>query len=126
MKAIGVLMVILTAAGVLAVSAAGTPAPTLAHIAATPARPVAGHAFTGVTVTPVGTVIDNVICPARVRGHDLRAEKRHYYEQGAGLVAVTCTWQIPASARGTLAVSVTVETSQGWLRDARASWRIKH
>jgi hypothetical protein len=120
------------AAAVLAATAAGVPPPQVAHIAVTHLRPVAGHTFAGVTVVPVTeagappTTIENVTCPARIRAANLRARKQRFYEEGVGLVAITCTWHVPASARGTLSTQVTVDSASVNSVSPVLSWRIRH
>jgi hypothetical protein len=116
---------------VLAATAGGVPPPVVAHIAVTHLRPVAGHTFTGVTVVPVTqagqprTTIQNVTCPAQIQGVNLRARKQRFYEHGVGLVAITCSWHVPTSARGTFSTQVAVDTSSINLSNFKMSWRIK-
>jgi len=111
-------------AAVLVASAGAVPPPPVAHIAVTHLRPVAGHTFTGVTITPLSTIV-NVTCPARVDGKEIRARKQRFYEPGVGLVAITCSWRVPASARGTLSTQVAVESTALVLTSPVLRWRIK-
>ena len=122
----GLLLAAVIAAGVLAATAAaGPPPPLLAHIAVTHARPVAGHTFTGVTITPVGTTIENVTCPARIRHANLPARKQRFYDGDFGLIAIACSWHVPASARGKLSTRVTVVTDNGTLASPNLTWRVR-
>ena len=97
----------------------------MAHIAVTHARPFAGRTFTGVTVTPVGTTIENVICPALIRHETLHARKQRFYERDFGLIAITCSWDVPASSRGKLSTQVTVVTGDGTITAPTVTWRIR-
>src|SRR5436190_13215724 len=92
------LIVLLVTVAVLAPMAAsalgGPPPPTLAHIAVTHARPVAGHRFIGVTITKADAGIEQVFCAAKTGSTSLRAFKQRYYAGGLGRAAVTCRWSV--------------------------------
>jgi hypothetical protein len=115
------------AAGLLASASAGPPPPPLAYVAVTHARPVAGHWFTGVTVTPRGTSsIRSVNCDATIHRANLHGRVQRFYAEGVdGPAAVACGWKIPATARGPLRAQVAVVTSNGTLTSPTLSWRIK-
>jgi hypothetical protein len=115
------------AAGALSGSVAAQPPPIMAHIALTHARPAAGTVFAGVTVTPGadGRIV-SVACDATVEGKILHASHKRFYADGVdGPAAVSCSWKIPASARGRLAVRVGVTTSRGNILAPLNSWRIR-
>jgi hypothetical protein len=114
----------LLAAVVLAATAlGGPPAPLLGRVNYTHVQPVAGSAFTGVAITPEDAGIQHVYCPGHVRGHDLHGWTQRYYLGGLGVV--TCTWRIPASARGVLTTQVTVITTKGTLNTSTPPWHIR-
>jgi hypothetical protein len=128
MTRLAVILAIVSAAVLTATAGADAPPPRVANVSTTLLQPVAGHTFTGVTVVPLhqpGVVVSDVTCPARIRGTTLTARKQRFYTPGVGLVAVTCSWHVPASARGTLSTEVVVygtDNNGGY----KASWRIKH
>lgn len=129
MKRLGFVLTVATAlaaTGILvASSAGGPPPPTFAHFGVTHARPVAGRVFTGLTITPATYAIERVSCDATVKGATLRARQRRFYDSGVvGPAAITCSWKIPANARGTLSVDVTDWTADGRVTQP-VSWRIK-
>ena len=115
----------------LTTASAGPPPPLIAHIAVTHTRPVAGHRFTGLTVTSASTTASTskkVSCDAVVVNRaNLRAKRQKFYEEGVqgGPAVVTCSWKIPASARGTLSVQAAVSSTQGTVVFPVVSWRIK-
>lgn len=115
-------------AGVLATSASADPPPTaLAHFAMTHTRPVAGRTFTGVTVTPAAESIWYVTCDATLRGTTLHGRVRMFYADDVpgGPAAVTCSWRIPAKARGLLQATVIDWTKTGQQGGGGLSWRIR-
>jgi hypothetical protein len=123
------LVLLVAAAAVFASSAAAeVPPPIYTGIAATHAQPVAGHTFTGITVTNTGQRINRVTCDARIGNKSLHGQQLRYFTRlVVGPNAVTCSWSIPAGASGkTLHVIVDVVmggfTSEA---DSSASWRIR-
>lgn len=119
-----------TAALVFAAAAASTPPPTIAHVGVNHARPVAGHAFAGFMVTPAATGIVHVDCDARVHGKTLHGRVKRFYGSDTGaaggpIVAVSCGWNIPANAHGTLTAGLTVESGDGTLGPAVQRWHIR-
>jgi hypothetical protein len=116
---------VLATAVLAATALGGPPPPTLANIAVTHARPVAGQRFTGITITKAEAGIEQVICAAKTQGASLHAFKQSYYAPRIGLAAVTCRWSVPESARGILSTQVTVLTSKGSLTAPALSWRIR-
>lgn len=124
MKLAATLAAVFTAA-VLSVGASGDPLPATPHIAVTHARPVAGHSFVGVTITPNTTTIESVSCPATIGHKTLQGHRQRYYDGDFGLIAITCSWHVPASARGRLAAVVTVDATPLDVSSPNLSWRIK-
>ena len=122
------LAVFIVAVGVPAASSAGPPAPLLITTAAAHAQPVAGHTFTGLTITPVSPArISSVDCGATLRGKFIAARLERFYAQGvAGPAAVSCSWKIPHGAHGWLKTwtGASVKTSLG-THGLGAAWRIK-
>ena len=112
----------------IASASAGPPPPILVRIAATHAPPRAGHAFTGITVTNLGTQIATVRCQVHISGKYLKARDQRFYSSSADWPdAVSCTWQIPASAkRRIVRATVSVDTLTGVSYVSPVfSWRIK-
>jgi hypothetical protein len=90
----------LASALLIASASAGPPAPILVRMAATHAQPRAGHAFTGITVTNLGTRIATVRCAVHIGGRYLKVRDQQFYSSSASWPdAVSCTWQIPAGAK---------------------------
>ena len=117
----------LAAAAVLVASSTGGPPPApqvsfgVAHT-----RPVVGHIFTGLAVTPAAASISGLSCDATIKGATLRARQQRFYaDEVDGPAAVSCAWKIPARARGLLTVHATVYTGTGGTAATSASWRIR-
>jgi hypothetical protein len=116
------------AAFLLSTASAGPPPPHLINIAATHAQPRAGHAFTGITVTNLGTKIATVRCAVHISGKYLNVRDQRFYSSSAEWPdAVSCTWQIPAAAkRRVVRATVFVDTlTNGSYQTPPFSWRIK-
>jgi len=105
-------------------------------------RPIAGRAFTGLTIVSEGTVparFASVQCNAKVGKTFLRARKSFFSAPGPPYVeTVACTWNIPANAAGRRLVllghagehraRVVVKPKGGQNADAVGpaySWRVK-
>src|SRR6266566_6196827 len=104
----------------------GCAAPILVRIAATHAQPRAGRAFTGITVTNLGTRIAAVRCEVHISGRYLRVRDQRFYSSSVDWPdAVSCTWQISAGAkRRIVRATVFVDTLSGNSYQSRAySWR---
>lgn len=126
--ALGIAMAALAAAPLIATASAGPPAPILVRIAATHAQPRAGRAFTGITVTNLGTRIATVRCEVHISGKYLRVRDQRFYSSSANWPdAVSCTWQIPRGAkRRIVRATVAVDTLTGASYVSPVfSWRIK-
>lgn len=126
--ALGIAMAALAAALLIASASAGPPAPILVRIAATHAQPRAGRAFTGITVTNLGTRIATVRCEVHISGKYLRVRDQRFYSSSANWPdAVSCTWQIPRGAkRRIVRATVAVDTLTGASYVSPVfSWRIK-
>jgi hypothetical protein len=118
----------MAAALLIANASAEPPVPILVRIAATHTRPHAGHAFTGITVTNLGTQIATVRCNVHLGGKFLSARDQRFYSSSTRWPdAVSCTWQIPVGAkRRIVRATVQVETLTNGLYDSPVySWRIK-
>jgi hypothetical protein len=116
------------AALVLATASAGPPPPHVINIASTRAQPRAGHSFTGITVTNLGTQIATVRCEVHIGGKYLNVRDQMFYSSSTGWPdAVSCTWRIPAAAKGRVVrATVFVDTlANGSYQTPAFSWRIK-
>lgn len=112
----------------VATASAGPPPSHAINIGATHAQPRAGHAFTGITVTNLGTQIATVRCEVHIGGRYLNVRDQRFYSSSVYWPdAVSCTWHIPAGAEGRIVrATVSVDTLTGGSYESRVySWRIK-
>lgn len=119
----GVIAASVIVAGVLAAAPVGAeaPPPTVARIAVTHTRPVAGHTFMGFLVTS-STPIQGLQVQSNLQGHV------HWFHTPHQPPIAAYVWKIPAKARGVLKAKVTVETEQSGVVLTPAPvlrWRIK-
>jgi hypothetical protein len=132
----------------LATASASAPVPTIYFVTSHHADghrrsgPIAGRAFTGLTIISEGTVparFASVQCNAKAGKTFLRARKSYFFTPGPPYVeTVVCTWNIPADAAGRRLVllghagehraRVVVKPKGGQNSDAVGpaySWRVK-
>ncbi len=126
MTRLGVLLVVALAVGG-ATASAGPPPPTQVLVGVTRAQPVVEQLFTGLTVTRLSTRITFVRCDAQIDGKIVHSRVLRFYVNGvAGPTAVSCSWQVPASANGKeLRTHVVVQTASQYWAGANAHWRVR-
>jgi len=123
------LAALIVAVGVPASSTAGPL--TSADVAYSHSRAVAGHWFTGLTISasPLDQAsITSVDCGVVLRGKYIYARLKKFYAQGvSGPVAITCSWKIPRGAHGWLNTWIgdSVSMSYGGETFIGGSWKIK-
>ena len=116
----------------LARASAGPPPPIIVHFAETHEQPVAGRSFTGISITYLSTRIRWVRCYAKIGSKGLSERQQRFFSRGIeGPAAISCSWDIPASARGRLTAHAVAFAGfaappQGSLIGSpNFSWRIK-
>jgi hypothetical protein len=132
-KRLGFLLLAAVAcAAVLAARSAGEPPTLLVRFAATHQVPFAGRLFTGLTITSLSTHITQVNCDAKVGDKVLPGRQQRFFAKlVAGPATITCSWQIPAGAKGKLlhlseqGHAYVFTASGSTLGSPAFSWRIK-